>query len=94
MSDAVLLLAHGAPERLEDVAEYLENVRGGRPTAPAGQRCRAIDSFTTATGIGCGRSKPGGNGCCGYHRMRGSAKRASEGEKSRPATNGTPMVLK
>lgn len=28
---AVLLLAHGAPERLEDIPEYLRNVRGGRP---------------------------------------------------------------
>ena len=27
---AVLLLAHGAPDRLEDVPEYLLNVRGGR----------------------------------------------------------------
>jgi ferrochelatase len=31
---AVLLLAHGAPERLEDIAEYLQYVRGGRPTPP------------------------------------------------------------
>jgi ferrochelatase len=28
---AVLLLAHGAPERVEDVAEYLSYVRNGRP---------------------------------------------------------------
>jgi ferrochelatase len=28
---AVLLLAHGAPTRIEDVEAYLENVRGGRP---------------------------------------------------------------
>ncbi len=28
---AVLLLAHGAPERLEDIPEFLKNVRGGRP---------------------------------------------------------------
>lgn len=28
---AVLLLAHGSPERLEDIPEYLLNVRGGRP---------------------------------------------------------------
>jgi ferrochelatase len=34
MKDAVLLLAHGAPERVEDVAEYLRYVRGGRPTPP------------------------------------------------------------
>jgi ferrochelatase len=32
---AVLLLAHGAPERVEDIAEYLRFVRGGRPTPPA-----------------------------------------------------------
>ena len=32
MKDAVLLLAHGAPERIEDVPEYLRYVRGGRPT--------------------------------------------------------------
>lgn len=34
MRQAVLLLGHGAPERLEDVAAYLECVRGGRPAAP------------------------------------------------------------
>ena len=28
---AVLLLAHGAPECVEDIPEYLKNVRGGRP---------------------------------------------------------------
>jgi ferrochelatase len=28
---AVLLLAHGAPERLEDIPEFLLKVRGGRP---------------------------------------------------------------
>jgi len=32
MRDAVLLLAHGAPERVEDIPEYLGYVRGGRPT--------------------------------------------------------------
>lgn len=31
MKQAVLLLAHGAPERVEDVEQYLEHVRGGRP---------------------------------------------------------------
>lgn len=35
MKQAVLLLAHGAPERVEDIPEYLALVRGGRPTAPA-----------------------------------------------------------
>jgi ferrochelatase len=34
MKRAALLLAHGAPERIEDVEEYLLNVRGGRPLAP------------------------------------------------------------
>jgi ferrochelatase len=31
VSEAALLLAHGAPTRVEDVEEYLANVRGGRP---------------------------------------------------------------
>ena len=31
MKQAVLLLAHGAPERVEDVESYLNYVRGGRP---------------------------------------------------------------
>ena len=31
MKQAVLLLAHGAPERVEDVEAYLNHVRGGRP---------------------------------------------------------------
>ena len=34
MKQAVLLLAHGAPERLEDVESYLSFVRGGRPGNP------------------------------------------------------------
>jgi ferrochelatase len=34
MKEAVLLLAHGAPECVEDIGEYLQYVRGGRPTAP------------------------------------------------------------
>jgi ferrochelatase len=34
MKQAVLLLAHGAPEGLEDVERYLTFVRGGRPLAP------------------------------------------------------------
>jgi ferrochelatase len=34
MKQAVLLLAHGAPERVEDIPEYLNFVRGGRPTPP------------------------------------------------------------
>src|SRR6476661_10077442 len=31
MKQAVLLLAHGAPERVEDVDEYLERIRSSRP---------------------------------------------------------------
>jgi ferrochelatase len=34
LKQAVLLLAHGAPERVEDVEAYLSYVRGGRPLAP------------------------------------------------------------
>ncbi len=32
MTTAILLLAHGAPERTEDIPEYLRYIRGGRPT--------------------------------------------------------------
>jgi ferrochelatase len=34
MKDAVLLLAHGAPERIEDVPEYLRLIRGGQEPSP------------------------------------------------------------
>jgi ferrochelatase len=34
MKQGVLLLAHGAPERVEDVESYLRFVRGGRPASP------------------------------------------------------------
>jgi ferrochelatase len=34
MKQGVLLLAHGAPERVEDVESYLTFVRGGRPGSP------------------------------------------------------------
>ncbi|MBV9742117.1 MAG: ferrochelatase [Acidobacteriia bacterium] len=34
MKTGVLLLAHGAPERVEDVESYLQHVRGGRPVGP------------------------------------------------------------
>jgi ferrochelatase len=34
MKRGVLLLAHGAPERVEDVERYLDFVRGGRPGSP------------------------------------------------------------
>lgn len=32
---AVLLVAYGAPQTLDEVAPYLQDVRGGRPTPPA-----------------------------------------------------------
>jgi ferrochelatase len=35
MSDAVLLLAHGTPESLDQMPEYLARVRGGRPPSEA-----------------------------------------------------------
>ena len=34
MNQGVLLLAHGAPERVEDVPQYLSYVRSGRPVSP------------------------------------------------------------
>ena len=34
MKQGVLLAAHGAPERVEDVESYLNYVRGGRPGSP------------------------------------------------------------
>ena len=34
MTQGVLLVAHGAPERVEDVESYLSYVRGGRPGLP------------------------------------------------------------
>ena len=34
MKQGVLLLAHGAPERVEDIESYLSFVRGGRPASP------------------------------------------------------------
>jgi len=35
MSAAVVLMAYGSPERLEDVPAYYADIRGGRPVAPA-----------------------------------------------------------
>jgi ferrochelatase len=35
MSDAVVLMAYGSPERLADVPAYYADIRGGRPIAPA-----------------------------------------------------------
>jgi ferrochelatase len=34
MSTAVVLMAYGSPERLEDVAAYYADIRGGRPIRP------------------------------------------------------------
>ncbi len=34
MSTAILLMAHGTPSSLDDLPEYLERVRGGRPASP------------------------------------------------------------
>src|SRR5712692_2852257 len=34
MSAAVVLMAYGSPERLEDVPAYYADIRGGRPIAP------------------------------------------------------------
>src|SRR6266436_5472861 len=35
MSEAVVLMAYGSPERLADVPAYYADIRGGRPVAPA-----------------------------------------------------------
>ena len=54
MKRGVLLLAHGAPERLEDVPQYLSHVLGGRPV-PAhvaeevGSRYQAIGGSSPLT---------------------------------------------
>ena len=42
MNSGVLLLAHGAPERIEDVPQYLSFVRGGQPVS-----ARVIDEVTS-----------------------------------------------
>src|SRR5207247_9199745 len=34
LSDAVVLMAYGSPERLADVPAYYADIRGGRPIAP------------------------------------------------------------
>src|SRR5207244_9199753 len=34
VSDAVVLMAYGSPERLADVPAYYADIRGGRPVAP------------------------------------------------------------
>ena len=48
MKLGVLLVAHGAPERVEDVEEYLGYVRGGRPGSP--QVLAEVRSRYTAIG--------------------------------------------
>jgi ferrochelatase len=42
VNTGVLLLAHGAPERIEDVPQYLGFVRGGQPVSP-----RVLDEVTS-----------------------------------------------
>ena len=34
MSEAVVLMAYGSPERIADVPAYYADIRGGRPIAP------------------------------------------------------------
>src|SRR4030088_3390024 len=34
MSEAVILMAYGSPERLSDVPAYYADIRGGRPVKP------------------------------------------------------------
>jgi len=34
MSAAVVLMAYGSPERLDDVPAYYSDIRGGRPISP------------------------------------------------------------
>ena len=38
MSEAVILMAYGSPERLADVPAYYADIRGGRPIA----RCNKV----------------------------------------------------
>ena len=35
MKTAVLLIAHGSPERMEDIPEFLQNISRGRPMPEA-----------------------------------------------------------
>jgi ferrochelatase len=44
-----MLLAHGAPDRLEDIPEFLLNVRGGRPLPPEAVR-EIIDRYAMIGG--------------------------------------------
>jgi ferrochelatase len=34
MTDAVVLMAYGSPERIEDIPAYYAYIRGGRPVRP------------------------------------------------------------
>ena len=43
---AILLLAHGTPERLTDIPEYLRNVTSGRPLPP-----EAVEEITHRYGL-------------------------------------------
>ena len=51
MNGGVLLLAHGAPERIEDVESYLSFVRGGQPVSP-----RVLEEVTSRYAAIGGRS--------------------------------------
>jgi protoporphyrin/coproporphyrin ferrochelatase len=50
MSDAVVLMAYGSPERLEDVPAYYEDIRGGRPVPE--ERVRELVERYRRLGIG------------------------------------------
>ena len=48
---AILLLAYGGPERLEDVGPFLLDIRGGRPTSPElVEEIRSCGALALATG--------------------------------------------
>ena len=49
----VFLLAHGAPERVEDVEAYLTFVRGGRPASPQILKKWATATKRSADGLPC-----------------------------------------
>src|SRR3954454_16629985 len=57
MSDsAVILMAYGSPDRLEDVPAYYEDIRGGRPV-----RQELVDDLVDRyrrLGIGAGPTSP------------------------------------
>jgi ferrochelatase len=54
MSAAVILMAYGSPDRLEDVPAYYEDIRGGRPVAP--ELVEELVGRYGRLGIGAGES--------------------------------------